>query len=96
MTGSEEVSSGPVDWWRLDEWHALPDGVCFIQGCTATETDQRGPIFLRDDSMHKACPEHWEPIIRVLGEQRQWERDAMRSSSVAESPINQVHTKGNI
>ena len=57
-----------VDPWRLDEWNALPD-VCYIYGCEASETDPRGPVWLRDESMHKACREHWEGVYRVLGEQ---------------------------
>lgn len=71
-----------VDPFRLAEWDALED-VCFIGGCESSETDQRGPVFLRDGSMHKACPEHWEPIMRVLGEQATWQgQDAMRSGNV--------------
>lgn len=68
--------------WRLDEWTALlasPLG-CFIAGCDNDEIDQRGPVFLRDGSIHKACTEHWGPIFRVLGEQASWERtDAYRA-----------------
>jgi hypothetical protein len=72
----EDVAPPPVDdGWRLDEWNALPD-VCFIATCENTEIDERGPIWLRDGSMHKACVEHWEPIMRVLGEQATWEKDA--------------------
>lgn len=68
--------------WRLDEWAALPD-VCFIAGCEAFETDPRGPVWLRDGSMHKACPEHWEPIFRVLGEHAGASGDAYRSGAAA-------------
>lgn len=65
------------DPWRMDEWKALAD-VCFIAGCDHDDIDQRGPVFLRDGSIHKACAEHWEPIFRVLGEQATWEQtDAM-------------------
>lgn len=68
-----------TDPWRLDEWHALPNDRCGINGCTATETDPRGPVVMRDGSMHKLCVEHWEPIMRVLGEQASWETgDAAR------------------
>lgn len=56
------------DKWRLAEWNALPDE-CFIAACEASETDQRGPVWLRGGSMAKACTEHWEGIFRVLGEQ---------------------------
>lgn len=64
--------------WRLAEWQALPD-VCGIAGCDTAEADQRGPVYMRDGSIHKVCPEHWELIMRVLGEQGAWEREAMRS-----------------
>jgi len=58
-----------TDQWRLDEWNALPD-ICFIYGCEASETDPRGPVWLRPDgAMVKACREHWEGVFRVLGEQ---------------------------
>ena len=68
------------DPWRMDEWSALPD-TCFIAACEG-EADQRGPIHLRDGSINKACTEHWEPIMRVLGEQSSWEcGDAHRSWS---------------
>jgi len=62
--------------YRLAEWAALPD-ICGISGCENTEADQRGPVFMRDGSMHKVCTEHWEPIMRVLGEQVSWQPDAM-------------------
>lgn len=66
------------DAWQLAKWRALPDQ-CLIAGCESDRTDERGPVFLRNGSMHKACPEHWEPIFRVLGEQATWQRDdAMR------------------
>lgn len=66
------------DGWRLDEWHALPE-VCLIAGCDGADIDHRGPVWLRDGSMHKACREHWEGVYRVLGEQASWERtDAYR------------------
>ena len=61
------------DPWRMDEWKALPDE-CLIRACEGDEIDQRGPVWLRDGSMHKACTEHWEGIFRVLGEQASWER----------------------
>jgi hypothetical protein len=68
----------PNDAFRLAEWNALPE-VCLFQGCSSDDIDQRGPVFLRDGSIHKACVEHWEPIFRVLGEQASWERvDGMR------------------
>ena len=59
---------GAEDWWRLAEWHALPD-VCLIAACEGTEIDQRAPVWLADGSMHKACVGHWEAVYRVLGEQ---------------------------
>lgn len=72
-----------TDPWRLAEWNALTEE-CFIGGCDHADIDHRGPVFLRDGSMHKACTEHWEPIFRVLGEQASWERtDAMRGGSDA-------------
>jgi hypothetical protein len=64
------------DPWRLEEWRALPN-VCFIAACDSLEVDERGPVFLRDGSIRKACIEHWEPIFRVLGEQASM-GDAMR------------------
>jgi hypothetical protein len=67
------------DPWRLNEWQALPDE-CLIAACENDEIDQRGPVWLRDGSMHKGCTEHWEGIFRVLGEQGSWERtDGSRS-----------------
>lgn len=66
------------DPWRMAEWHALPEQ-CDIAGCDSTEVDRRGPMFLRDKSMHKLCPEHWEAVFRVLGEQVSWEADAHRT-----------------
>ena len=60
------------DPFRIQEWDALPD-VCLIAGCDSDEIDQRGPVWLRDGSMHKACVEHWEGIFRVLGVQATWE-----------------------
>lgn len=68
----------------LATWARLPDDVCMISGCNATEVDQRGPVWLRGGGMGKACPEHWEPIMRVLGEQATWERtDAYHSAEEA-------------
>lgn len=61
------------DAWRMDEWNALPD-VCLIAACDNDDLDRRGPVWLRDGSMHKACVEHWEGILRVLGQQASWER----------------------
>lgn len=75
---SSPVSDGDresQDGFRLAEWDALPD-VCFIAACENDEIDERGPVWLRDGSMHKACTEHWEPIFRVLGEQATWEAEA--------------------
>jgi hypothetical protein len=67
------------DPWRLAEWRALPDDVCGIGGCDSDQTDPRGPLIMRDGSMHKVCPAHWEPIMRVVGEQESWETtDAAR------------------
>jgi hypothetical protein len=66
------------DLWRLAEWEALPDE-CFIAACDASETDLRGPVWLRGGGMAKACTEHWEGIMRVLGEQVGSE-DAYRSA----------------
>ena len=71
MGGDYPLRGAPTtaDAWRLDEWNAHPD-VCFISACEASETDPRGPVWLRPDgSMHKACREHWEGVFRVLGEQ---------------------------
>jgi len=69
------VTGGEQDPWRMDEWHALADE-CFIRGCDDDDIDQRGPVFLRDGSMHKACVEHWEGVMRVLGEQSDPQPDA--------------------
>lgn len=63
------------DPFRIGEWDTLPD-VCLIAGCDSDEIDQRGPVWLRDKSMHKACVEHWEGIFRVLGGQATWEKEA--------------------
>lgn len=68
------------DPFRIAEWRALED-VCMFVGCENDQIDQRAPVFLRDGSMHKACTEHWAPIMRICGEQATWERDAMRSVS---------------
>jgi hypothetical protein len=70
-----------ADAWRLAEWEQLAD-TCLFHGCDASpdDMDQRGPVLLRDGSIHKACSDHWEPIFRILGEQASWEStDAMRS-----------------
>lgn len=65
--------------WRLAEWAALPNE-CFIDGCSGSDIDQRGPVFIKGGLIRKACVEHWEPIFRVLGEHAAWERtDAMTS-----------------
>lgn len=56
------------DPWRLNEWLALPDR-CFISGCASTEICERGPVFLRDGSIHKACTPHWDGVMSVLGQQ---------------------------
>lgn len=71
------------DAFRLTEWKSLieRDDDCFIAGCDNDDIDYRGPIYLRDGSIHKACREHWEGIIRVLGEQSTWEQDAGRWSA---------------
>jgi hypothetical protein len=60
------------DPWRLDVWNSLAD-VCLISGCASYEIDQRGPIVLRDGSWWKACVEHWEAILGIVGRQRTWE-----------------------
>jgi hypothetical protein len=59
------------DSWRMAEWEALPE-VCLIAACESGEIDQRGPVWLRDGSIHKACVEHWEGLFSVLGEQATW------------------------
>lgn len=64
----------PPDPFCLDEWRALPE-VCLFSGCEHDGIDQRGPVWLRDGSMHKACTDHWEPIMRILGEQSSWTAD---------------------
>ena len=66
------MNSPSSDPWRLDEWEALEDR-CFIAGCDSYEIDFRGPIFLIDKSMHKACVQHWQAIMFVLGEQFTWQ-----------------------
>lgn len=69
----------PPDPWRIDEWLKLPN-VCAIAGCDAPSgIDQRGPLWLKDGSMHKLCIDHWEAVFRILGEQVTWEDDAHRS-----------------
>lgn len=65
------------DRWRLAEWRALPDH-CGISGCDNQEADQRGPLFMRDGTMHKLCPDHWVAVHRILGEQATWQSDAER------------------
>lgn len=74
----ELATSDQPDPWRMAEWNALPD-VCLFWGCDSDEIDQRGPVWLRDGSMRKACVEHWEGIMGTLGRQSTWEQDAMRS-----------------
>jgi hypothetical protein len=64
-----------------------PAPQCMFMGCDSDEIDQRGPVVLRDGSKHYACTEHWEPIMRVIGQQRTWEQEAMRDSS---SPRREV------
>lgn len=59
---------GERDPWRIREWMALPE-VCLIYACDSSEIDQRGPVWLRDGSMHKACTPHWEGVVGVLGRQ---------------------------
>lgn len=62
------------DTFRRAEWATLPD-VCLIYGCSNVGADVRGPVFLRDGSMHKACTPHWEAITMILGKQVVAERD---------------------
>lgn len=50
------------------------DGVdlaeCFVAACDYDDIDPRGPVFVRGDTTpHYACVEHWEAIIRILGQQ---------------------------
>jgi hypothetical protein len=81
------------DSFRLAEWQALPN-YCFIGGCGNDEIDERGPIWVRDgEAMHKACTEHWEAIMRILGEQATWERtDAMRCGVAGEMEQKAMET----
>lgn len=75
---ADRGQGGGSDGFRLDEWNALPN-VCLFAGCENGDIDERGPIWLRGGSMRKACTEHWEPTMRVLGDQASWERtDAFR------------------
>jgi hypothetical protein len=70
-----------TDQWRIVEWRALPDE-CLIAACDGADIDHRGPVWLRDGSMRKACTEHWEAIFGVLGAQASWERvDGYRGES---------------
>jgi hypothetical protein len=62
-----------ADRWGRDDFAALPHH-CFIAACDSTDIDERGPVFLRDGTIRKACTEHWEGVFRVLGEQASWER----------------------
>jgi hypothetical protein len=73
MTLRHATPTALGDAWRIAQWYALPD-VCLIAGCRSEDIDQRGPVWLRNGSMHKACVEHWEGVFRVLGEQATWER----------------------
>lgn len=59
------------------------DDDCFISGCDSDDIDLRGPVGLRDGSIHKACREHWEAIHGIVGRQREWEEDAGRWSAPA-------------
>jgi len=68
-----DQTAPPADPWHAEEFAALPD-VCLISGCDQGEIDERGPVWLRNGTIHKACTEHWEAIFRVLGEQAAWER----------------------
>ncbi len=59
--------TGPVpnvEGFNLLAWKALED-ICFIQGCENKNIDNRGPIFLKTGSMHKACVPHWSAIMHV-------------------------------
>lgn len=68
------IAVTPPDPWQMAAWKTLPD-VCLIGGCNGESgIDERGPVYLRDDSMWKACIEHWEAIMRILGKQASWER----------------------
>lgn len=80
MTGKSSAD----DPWRVEEFLALPD-VCFVLPCTNDDIDVRGPVWLRDGKIAKACVEHWEGIMGVLGQQATWERDD-GARSTASSP----------
>lgn len=67
------------DLWRIEEWNALPD-VCAITACVNKGTDPRGPMFLRNGTIHKVCTEHWEAIFGVLGSQAIWDGDTFARS----------------
>lgn len=76
-----DINAAAEDPWRMAEWNALPD-VCLIASCDSDDIDQRGPVWLRDGGMRKACVEHWEGIFRVLSEQATWEStDGSRTAS---------------
>lgn len=76
----------PVDDpWRMKEWNALSN-ICFIEGCESPDVDQRGPIFLRDGSIHKACQDHWEAVISILREQ------SRRTDSARWSPNSEARS----
>ena len=63
-----------VEGFNLLAWNALED-VCFIQGCNNDKIDNRGPIFLRDGSMHKACVPHWVAVMHVSHAEKRNEDD---------------------
>lgn len=55
------------------------DEQCFVNGCVADDLDTRGPVVTRDGRRYRACAEHWEAIIGIVGRQQTWQADAYRS-----------------
>ncbi len=39
---------------------------CMFTFCTVPATEERHTVFLRDGSVHRACPPHWDGIFAVL------------------------------
>lgn len=75
------------DRFRLVEWAALPPG-CAVAGCEELWAhDERGPLFLRDGTMHRLCQDHWEAVMGVTGRQGAWEADAHRTNGLVPDPL---------
>jgi hypothetical protein len=66
--GDDEAAVAEDYNLSVDAVIAIGEEACLIAGCTATEIHQE-PVLLRDGSIRRACPEHWDAIMLVLGRQ---------------------------